>query len=61
MRAFVLPEYSPPRQSESLDLGRHAPALDETQSSAPMPNSRLLSAERHVCPHTTDVRASQTS
>ena len=38
-------------------------ALDETQSSAPMPNSRLLSAEGHVCPHTAYVRelASQTT
>jgi hypothetical protein len=36
-------------------------APDETQSSAPMPNSRLLSAEGHVCPHTAYVRASQTT
>jgi hypothetical protein len=33
--------------------------LDETQSSAPMPNSRLLSADGHVHPHTADVRASR--
>lgn len=37
------------------------PTWDETQSSAPMPNSRLLSAEGHVCPHTAYVRASQTT
>jgi hypothetical protein len=36
-------------------------ASDETQSSAPMTNSRLLSAEGQVCPRTTYVRASQTT
>jgi hypothetical protein len=35
------------------------PPTDETQSSAPMPNSRLLSTDGHVCPHPTYVRASQ--
>jgi len=42
----------PSRASERV--GRHscAPALDETRSSAPMPNSPV-SAEGHVCPHTT--------
>jgi hypothetical protein len=32
------------------------PAGDEAQSSAPPSNSRLLSAEEQVCPHTTYVR-----
>ena len=38
-------------------------AWDETQSSAPPPNSRLLSAEEQACPHTTYVceLASQTT
>ncbi len=38
-------------------------APDETQSSAPPPTSRLLSADGRVCPHTTYVRelASQTA
>jgi hypothetical protein len=40
-----------------------ASAKDDKQASSPMPNSRLLYAEGHVCPHTTYVRelASQTT
>jgi hypothetical protein len=37
-------------------VGAEAPttlAVDETQSRAPPPNSRLLSAEDQACPHTT--------
>jgi hypothetical protein len=34
-------------------------ARDETQSSAPPPNSRLLSADGHVCPHTTYARKNE--
>ena len=47
----------------ALAVNFGAPASTETQSSAPIPNSRLLSAEGHVCPHTTYVRelASQTT
>jgi hypothetical protein len=38
-------------------------AWDETQASASPPNSRLPSADAHLCPHTTYVRglASQTA
>jgi len=48
--------------SVSADAQR-ALATDETHSSAPPPNSRLLSAEEQACPHTTYVRelASQTT
>jgi hypothetical protein len=48
---------------QSGHFWRHPEGLasDETHSSAPMPNSRLLSAEGHVCPHTAYVRASQTT
>jgi hypothetical protein len=52
---------SPPRESERPGEALRALASDETQLSAPMTNSRLLSAEGQVCPRTTYVRASQTT
>jgi hypothetical protein len=62
-RVAVSAGYSYRRQAVALEANRRVTAADETQSSAPPPNSRLLSADGYVCPHTTYVRelASQTA
>jgi hypothetical protein len=53
----------PSRASERVGRQPCAPALDDTQMSAPVLTLHLLSAEERACPHTTYVRepASQTT
>ncbi len=45
-----------PERATLVAILDRAFALDDTQPSAPAPNSRLLSAEEQACPHTIRVR-----